>query len=81
MTMSTLSEMVDKMIEKNSWHLVFLFGEFVEPTTSLEIIIHLLEVQGIDIQIGFISNEELDEELTGLNKMCTRELVIQSCKR
>ena len=49
--------------------LVIDIGEVVEPTISLEIVTHVLEVSGSDIQNGLIANEHLDEELASLQKM------------
>ena len=56
-------------------HLVFLqrlvlqIGKAIEPTISLEIVIHVFEVQGPDIQNIFITHEHLDEELASLQEM------------
>ena len=54
--------------------LVFDIGEVVEPTISIEIVTHVLEVRGPDIQNGLITYKHLDEELASLYEMSTVEL-------
>ena len=49
--------------------LVLCIGEAVEPTISIEIVTHVFEVQGLDIQNRFITHEHLDEELASLQEM------------
>ena len=61
-------------------HLVLIISEVVEPTISLEIVTHVLEVRGTDIQNGFITHKHLDEELVDLHEMCTEELGIHESK-
>ena len=46
--------------------LIFRINEVVEPTISLEIVTHVIEVQGADIQNILITHEHLDEELASL---------------
>ena len=48
--------------------LVLHIGEAVEPTISLEIVAHVLEVGGPDIQNGLFTNKHLDEELASLHE-------------
>ena len=48
--------------------LVFCINEVVEPTISLNIVIHVLELRGTDIQNRFITNKHLDEEFASLHK-------------
>ena len=43
-------------------------GEVVEPTISLEIVAHVLEVGGPDIQNGLVTHKQLDEELANLHE-------------
>ena len=61
-------------------HLVLIISEVVEPTISLEIVTHVLEVRGTDIQNGFITHKHLDEELVDLHEMCMEELGIHESK-
>ena len=49
--------------------LVLDIGEAVEPTSSFEIVTHVLEVSGLDIQNGLTTYKHLDEELASLQKM------------
>lgn len=62
-------------------NLVLFSSEVVEPTIPLDIVTHILEIQGTYIQNGFIPLVDLDEELAGLQQMCMEKLRIQSCKK
>ena len=42
---------------------ILLIGEVVEPIISLEIVTHVLEVWGMDIQNKFITHEDLHKKL------------------
>src|ERR1700737_3365767 len=46
--------------------LVLQIGEAAEPTILFEIVTHVLEVRGPDIQNGPITHKDLDEELASL---------------
>ena len=54
--------------------LVFNIGEAIEPTILFEIVTHVPEVRGPDIQNGPITHKHLDEELASLHKFSTLEL-------
>ena len=56
--------------------LVFHIGEAVELANSLDIVTHVFEVQGLDIQNKFITHKHLDEKLARLHEMWTLELGI-----
>ena len=45
------------------------------------IVTHVLKVRGTDIQNGFITHEDLDEELAGLQKMHKGKLELLACRR
>ena len=48
--------------------LVLHIGEAVEPTISFEIVAHVLEVRGPDIQNGAVTHKHFDEELASLHE-------------
>ena len=56
------------------YRLVLQIGEVVEPTIWFEIVTHVLEVRGTNIQNGPITHKDLDEELVSLHKFSMLEL-------
>ena len=55
-------------------YLIIFIGEAIEPTIFLEIVTHVLKVWGTNIQNGFITHEDLDEELAGLHEIYKKKL-------
>jgi hypothetical protein len=49
--------------------LVLYIDEAFKATISLEIVTHVFEVQGPDIQNGFITHKHVDEKLASLHEI------------